>query len=48
MSDLQELINELMQDEEFRREYEAVQSELDVTRALMEAGIQDKDAIQTL
>ena len=35
MSDLQELTNELMADEEFRREYEAIQPELDITRAIL-------------
>ena len=30
MSDLQELTNELMNDEEFRREYEAIQPELNI------------------
>ena len=39
MSDLQELTNELMQDEEFRQEYEAIQPELDITRAIMDARI---------
>lgn len=37
MSDLQELTNELMMDEEFRREYKAIQPELDITRAMMDA-----------
>ena len=39
MSDLQELTNELMQDEEFRKEYEAIQPELDITRAIINARI---------
>ena len=39
MSDLQELKNELMQDEEFKKEYEALQPEMDITRALMDARI---------
>lgn len=39
MSDLQELTNELMADEEFRREYEAIQPELDITRAILGARI---------
>ena len=39
MSDLQELTKEFMQDEEFRREYEALQPEMDITRAMMEARI---------
>ena len=40
MSDLQELKNELMMDEAFRSEYEALQPEMDITRALMDARIQ--------
>ena len=40
MSDLQELTNELMMDEAFRSEYEALQPEMDITRALMDARIQ--------
>ncbi len=40
MSDLQELTNELMQDEAFRREYESIQPELNITRAIMDARIQ--------
>ncbi len=39
MSDLQELTDELMQDEEFKKEYEALQPEMDITRALMDARI---------
>ena len=39
MSDLQELTNELMNDAEFRREYEAIQPELDITRAIFDASI---------
>ena len=39
MSDLQELTNELMQDEEFRAEYESLQPEMDITRAMMDARI---------
>ena len=39
MSDLQELTNELMQDEEIKKEYEALQPEMDITRALMDARI---------
>lgn len=39
MSDLQELTNELMQDEIFRHEYEAIRPELDITRAIMDARI---------
>lgn len=37
MSDLQELTNELMDDEEFRKEYEALQPERDITMALLKA-----------
>ena len=39
MSDLQELTNELMQDPEFRKEYEAIRSEMDIPRAVFEAEI---------
>lgn len=39
MSDLQELTKELMSDEEFRAEYEALQPEMDITRAMMDARI---------
>ena len=39
MSDLQELTNELMQDPEFKKEYEAIQPEVDITRAILEARI---------
>ena len=41
MSDLQDLTNELMKDEEFRREYEALQPEMDITRAIMDASIRE-------
>lgn len=37
MSDLQELTEELMQDDEFRKEYEALQPERDITMALIQA-----------
>ncbi len=37
MSDLQELTNELMQDAAFRREYEALQTERDITMSLIRA-----------
>lgn len=37
MSDLQELANELMQDAAFRREYEALQTERDITMSLIRA-----------
>lgn len=39
MSDLQELTNELMEDEEFRKEYEAIQPEVNITRAILDARI---------
>ena len=39
MSDLDELTKELMRDEEFRREYEAIQPELNITRAIFDARI---------
>ena len=39
MSDLQDLTNELMQDNDFRREYEALQPEMDIKRAILEARI---------
>ena len=39
MSDLQELTNELMQDPEFVKEYEAIQSEVNITRAILDARI---------
>ena len=37
MSDLQELTNELMQDAAFRKEYEVLQSERDITMSLIRA-----------
>ena len=37
MSDLQELTNELMQDAAFRKEYEALQQERDITMSLIRA-----------
>ena len=37
MSDLQELTNELMQDSAFRKEYEALQPERDITMSLIRA-----------
>ena len=40
MSDLQELTNELMQDPEFKKEYEAIQPEMDIMRAILDARIQ--------
>ena len=39
MSDLQELTKKLMSDEAFRSEYEALQPEMDITRAMMDARI---------
>lgn len=39
MSDLQELTNELMLDPEFKKEYEAIQPEMDITRAILDARI---------
>lgn len=39
MSDLQELTNELMQDPEFKKEYEALQPEMDITRVILDARI---------
>lgn len=38
MSDLQELKNELMQDPDFWKEYEALQPEMDAIRASIESG----------
>lgn len=39
MSDLRELTAELMQDEEFRKEYQELQPEMDIMRAIMDARI---------
>ena len=39
MSDLQELTDELMQDTEFVKEYEAIQPEVNITRAILDARI---------
>ena len=39
MSDLQELTNEFMQDPEFVKEYEALQPEVNITRAILDARI---------
>ena len=39
MSDLQKLTEELLQDPEFRKEYEALQPEMDITRAILDARI---------
>lgn len=35
MTDLEELTNELLQDEEFKKEYEYLQPEMEITKALM-------------
>ena len=40
MSDLQEVIKELMQDPEFKKEYESLQPEMEITRAILNARIQ--------
>ncbi|MCC6095545.1 MAG: helix-turn-helix transcriptional regulator [Eubacterium sp.] len=37
MSDLQDLTNELMKDSEFKKEYEALQPERDITMSLIQA-----------
>ena len=37
MTDLEELTNELLQDEEFKKEYESLQPEMEITKALMKA-----------
>ena len=39
MSDLQDLTKELMSDEEFCSEYEALQPEMDIMRAIVDARI---------
>lgn len=39
MSDLQELTDELMQDPDFKKEYEALQPEMDLKRAILDARI---------
>lgn len=39
MSDLQKLTDELMQDPNFKREYEALQPEMNITRAILDARI---------
>ena len=41
MSGLQELKKELLQDPEFRREYEAIKPEMDITRAILEARLRE-------
>lgn len=42
MSDLEQLMNELMQDEEFRKEYDSLEPERIKTRAIIEAHIREK------
>ena len=37
MSDLQKMMGELLNDEEFKREYDALQPEMDITRAILDA-----------
>ena len=39
MSDLQEYKSKLMQDPDFKREYEALQPEMDIARAILDARI---------
>ena len=39
MSDLQKMMGELLKDEEFKHEYEALQPEMDITRAILDARI---------
>ena len=39
MSDLQKLTEELLKDPEFKKEYEALQPEMDITRAILDARI---------
>lgn len=39
MSEFQEFLNEQLQDDEFRKEWEDIQPELDVIRAIVEARI---------
>ncbi len=39
MSDLQKLTDELLQDPDFKREYEALLPEMDITRAILDARI---------
>lgn len=47
MTDLEELTNELLQDEEFKKEYESLQPEMEITKALMktrhDAGLTQKE-----
>ena len=37
VSDLQDLTRELMRDDEFRDEYDALQPQMDITRAILDA-----------
>ena len=39
MSDLEKLTEELMEDSEFRKEYEAIQPEMEIKRKLLDAHI---------
>ncbi len=39
MSDLQELTKELLQNPDFKAEYDALQPEMDITRAILDARI---------
>ena len=39
MSEFQEFLNELLQDDEFRKEWEDIQPEMDVIRAMVDARI---------
>lgn len=39
MSDLQKLTQELLQDPEFKKEYDAIQPEMDIMRAILDARI---------
>lgn len=39
MSEFQELLNEQLQDDEFRKEWEDIQPEMDVIRAMVDARI---------
>lgn len=39
MSDLQELTEELLQNPDFKAEYDALQPEMDITRAILDARI---------
>lgn len=39
MSEFQEFLNEQLQDDDFRKEWEDIQLEMDVIRAMVDAGI---------